>query len=134
MENKPRLLVNKARCDYCNDIIESYDIHDFKYCKCNKTAVDGGTDYIRRIGDKYTEMSLYSNNKFSILREHITRGGRGINGDEPLKYVKLSEINDNWLINLIDYETRLRPYNIYLPLYKIELEYRKINKIKIDGK
>jgi hypothetical protein len=133
MENKPQLIVNRVQCDYCNDIIISYHIYDFKYCKCNKTAVDGGIDFLKRVGDKYTEMSLYSNTEFSILRENIFRGGRGINGDEPLKNVVLSEINDNWLINLIDYETKLRPYNIYLPYYKLELEYRKKNKIKIDG-
>ena len=41
--------VNKAQCKLCNDIIESYSGHDFKYCKCGEIAVDGGRNYIRRV-------------------------------------------------------------------------------------
>lgn len=37
-----KILVNKIKCNYCGDIIESKYIHDFKYCKCGCVAVDGG--------------------------------------------------------------------------------------------
>ena len=45
------ILTNKAQCKKCKDIIESYDRHDFKYCKCRAIFVDGGRDYLRRGGE-----------------------------------------------------------------------------------
>ena len=49
--------INKIKCNLCNDIITSDWGHDFKFCKCGESAVDGGKDYLRRLGDNYTEMS-----------------------------------------------------------------------------
>jgi hypothetical protein len=31
--------------------------HDFKTCSCGKTSIDGGTDYLRRVGHHWAEMS-----------------------------------------------------------------------------
>jgi tRNA(Ile2) C34 agmatinyltransferase TiaS len=42
------VVVNKAQCKLCGDIIESTHRHDFKYCKCGEIAVDGGKAYIKR--------------------------------------------------------------------------------------
>jgi len=38
-------------CRKCGDIIESKHVHDFVRCKCGAIAVDGGKDYLRRIGN-----------------------------------------------------------------------------------
>jgi len=46
-----KILVNKIRCKKCGDIIESKSVHDFKFCKCESVAVDGGHDYLRRVGE-----------------------------------------------------------------------------------
>ena len=43
-----KILVNKARCKLCNDIIESTHRHDFVRCKCGEIFVDGGLEYLRR--------------------------------------------------------------------------------------
>lgn len=50
---------NKIKCLHCNDIIESQHRWDFRYCKCGKVAVDGGRDYLRRVGHEndWEEMS-----------------------------------------------------------------------------
>lgn len=45
-----KILVNRARCLLCNDIIESKHRHDYVSCKCGASAVDGGKDYLRRTG------------------------------------------------------------------------------------
>lgn len=45
------ILVNKIQCKKCNDIIESKDVHDFKWCTCKSIAVDGGLEYLRRVGN-----------------------------------------------------------------------------------
>lgn len=47
---KKKIKSNKARCKKCNDIIESKTRHDFKWCKCGAIAVDGGKEYLRRLG------------------------------------------------------------------------------------
>ena len=45
------IIQNKIRCNKCLDVIESTHRHDFKFCKCGAVAVDGGKDYLRRLGD-----------------------------------------------------------------------------------
>ena len=46
-----KIVRNAARCRECGDFIESRHVHDFRYCKCGRIFVDGGTQYIRRGGD-----------------------------------------------------------------------------------
>ena len=46
-----KILVNKIRCKKCGDIIESKSVHDFNFCKCESVAVDGGHDYLGRVGE-----------------------------------------------------------------------------------
>ena len=50
MSNNKKILVNKIQCKKCKDIIESKHIHDFKWCTCKSIAVDGGLEYLRRVG------------------------------------------------------------------------------------
>ena len=45
------IISNKIRCRHCGDVIESLHVHDFKWCKCGKVAVDGGRHYLKRSGD-----------------------------------------------------------------------------------
>jgi len=55
-----KIIVNKIKCKKCGDVIESTHRHDFKFCKCGAVAVDGGKDYLRRIGseENYEELSV----------------------------------------------------------------------------
>ena len=46
-----KILVNKIQCKKCKDIIESKHVHDFKWCTCKSIAVDGGLEYLRRVGN-----------------------------------------------------------------------------------
>ena len=48
--SKTKILRNKAKCRACGSVIESKHRHDFVSCKCGSIAVDGGKDYLRRIG------------------------------------------------------------------------------------
>ncbi len=54
-----KIIINKIKCKKCGEIIESTHRHDFKFCKCNAVAVDGGHDYLRRTGNRedYEELS-----------------------------------------------------------------------------
>ena len=42
------IIVNKAKCKVCKDIIESKHTHDYVECSCGEISVDGGKDYLRR--------------------------------------------------------------------------------------
>lgn len=46
-----RIIKNAVICMNCDDLIESKHVHDFKSCKCGKICVDGGHEYLRRVGD-----------------------------------------------------------------------------------
>lgn len=49
--------MNKVKCLLCKDIIESTYTHDYVECKCGNIAVDGGSDYARRIGQGIVDHS-----------------------------------------------------------------------------
>lgn len=52
MENKEEIISNKIKCKKCGDIIESKSTNDYKKCSCGTVAVDGGKDYLKRIGNE----------------------------------------------------------------------------------
>lgn len=59
------IICNKIQCNKCKDIIESKTRNDFKFCKCGAVAVDGGKDYLRRLGypEDITELSIVEEEK-----------------------------------------------------------------------
>ena len=63
-----KVLVNKIKCKKCGEIIESISRHDFKFCKCRSVAVDGGHDYLRRLGNQedWEELSEFSEIKETL--------------------------------------------------------------------
>ena len=66
-----QIRTNKIKCKKCGDIIESINVHDFKWCSCGAVAVDGGREYLRRVGneDDFEELS-----HFIKLAEITTEG------------------------------------------------------------
>ena len=60
-----RIITNKIKCKKCGDVIESYSVHDFKFCKCESVAVDGGKEYLRRLGfsEDIEELSVTEDDK-----------------------------------------------------------------------
>ena len=42
----------KVRCKKCKDVIVSKHRHDMVWCKCMRTAVDGGSDYTKITGER----------------------------------------------------------------------------------
>lgn len=55
-----KIIKNMIKCNKCGDVIESVSVHDFKWCKCKTVAVDGGHEYLRRLGNmgEWEEMSI----------------------------------------------------------------------------
>ena len=65
MENKKEVIIsNKIKCKKCGDIIESKNTNDYKRCSCGAVAIDGGKDYLKRIGNEedYEELSEIKDN------------------------------------------------------------------------
>lgn len=91
-----------------------------------ESMTDGGSDYLRR-GGKYTDMTIYDDDPFELIRRFVCRGGRGKDGTEPLTYVPLFRMSDEWLKATIEYS----PNNAYNKFYQMELDYRKENDIFI---
>jgi len=59
---KQYIVTNKITCVACGDTITSTTTHDFKMCICGLVGVDGGKDYLKRIGviGNYVEMSTFT--------------------------------------------------------------------------
>ena len=54
------VIKNIAACKECGEVIESKHRHDYVSCLCGAIAVDGGYDYLRRIGklESFIDMSV----------------------------------------------------------------------------
>lgn len=145
MKEKPILLASWIMCPN-GTMLPSFYVHDYRTHETVDTwkqisddngiiktvpdetrysMIDGGIDYLKR-GGEYTEMSIYSNDPYEVIRRFLCRGGRGKDSTEYLTWTPLFRINDEWLKALIGYVTE---DNIYLEYYKKEIEYRKEHKI-----
>ena len=70
MEKKEEIISNKIKCKKCGDIIESKSTNDYKKCSCGAVAVDGGKDYLKRMGNEenYEELSELKQMTFFVKR------------------------------------------------------------------
>jgi Zn-finger nucleic acid-binding protein len=133
------LVHNSLHCPRCDTTLVSHSQHDFKGCNCPEATrvwIDGGNAFCKRSGayEGTTNLNLYSSEHHEVLREKCCRGGRGIDGRQPLTWVKIKDINDNWLNSLITYCEDLGQYgSIHYLMYLDELEYRKTHNITITG-
>lgn len=120
-------------------ILTSFHRHDYK-THLDKNGleymVDGGNEYLRRnINEEapYEELTLYLDDPFEILRENVCRGGRGKDGKQPLTWVPLNKMSDDWVKACIDYNKTLGlDGGSASQLYKKELIYRIENNITIS--
>ena len=137
-EKKHKHIVHNAIQTPDGTIIESRHRHDYvEYTDKNGYVymVDGGTDYLRRGYERmdYTEMSLYEDDDFELIRKVVSRGGRGKDGRQPLTFTPICEMNDEWLEAAIQYNIDYGMGDMVMNrLYKREQEYRKQNNIIID--
>jgi hypothetical protein len=89
-------------------ILESFHTHDFKtYVDKNgkEYMVDGGRDYVRRnVHDEapYEELSVYTTDGHDKVREVLKWGTYGINGDQPLTYIALKDMNTGHIKACLD--------------------------------
>jgi len=124
MENR-QIVLNSIKCLECGETLISHHRHDYKTCNCaNATMCDGGTDYLRYGAKDMSKIKLftvYADDDFELVRLSAERGGRGIDGTEPLTWTKIADMNDDWLEAVLDYGGS--PW--HLDIIRKEIEYRK---------
>ena len=109
-----KLVLNRIRTPD-GTVLTSRHVHDYKCYKDTKSLEiytnDGGVEYLRRSVNvvPYEDISLYSDDPFEIIRENITRGTYGRNGDEELHYKPISNMSTNH-INAILSQIKLAEY------------------------
>lgn len=120
-----QLVYNSVTCLECNETIVSYHRHDYKTCNCpNSATVDGGTDYLRYGAmdmKKIKVFAVYTDDPFETVRQYTTRGSRGADGRQPLKWIPLCEMEDGHLQAVLDYGG----VKWHLDLIRKEIDYRK---------
>ena len=134
---EPRLILSRIQTPD-GTLLTSHHRHDYvTYTDANgeEYMLDGGNDYQRTSVNKepFKDLSIWSDAPYKIIRENFHRGGRGKNGDEPLKWVPLSEMSDEWVKNCITYNDERGMSKSYANyLYCKELRYRQRMGIKIE--
>ena len=116
-------------------VIESKNRHDYVTHLDTVTnreyMVDGGWDYLRRSAfNDAVDLSLYDDDDFELVRQHIKRFNNFTNS-----YTCLAEMSDQWLDNVIDLVlNHLNSYSIdwYMILLIKEKQYRVENEISIQ--
>lgn len=105
-----KLIQNAIECHTCGVIIVSTHRHDFVQCLCGN-AVDGGLDYIRRIGDleNMTDLILTENDSSELVRKYLVWGTRGINGDQPLDYKRIMDLETSHLEAILRTQSHANP-------------------------
>lgn len=94
-------------------VLESKSRYDFvEYTDANgKTyMVDGGLDYLRRSAHPdQIDLSVRMRDGHDNVREAMTWGTRGINGDEPLRYVKLKDMDTDHIVAVLETQPNILP-------------------------
>lgn len=118
-----QIVYNAVECLNCRETIVSRYRHDYKHCECGNAMVDGGTVYERYGGMPRTinKITIYADDDFSIVRKVATRGSRGPNGDQPLSWIAICDMDDDYLQAVLDYGGP----DWHLELIKKEIEWRK---------
>lgn len=136
------IILNRIQCDYCGKVITSHHRHDHVSCGCEmQCSVDGGRSYLKRSysfeGEEgslpYTDLSITSSASFEDVRKALMRGSRGKKGDQPLTWVALADISDDYLNNLIAYqEQNMYTDSVDYKYQVMERQYRVDNNIVIE--
>jgi len=97
-------------------------------------GVDGGVEYLRRIGDvsDCEDLTITDKTKFDEIRKRFHWGSYGVNGDEPLTQRSISELSNSHIQAIIDNVFKNNLNNILVKWLNLELDFRKNNDIQID--
>ena len=120
-----KLILNRIRTPD-GTILTSRNVHDYRCYKDKNGDTytnDGGVEYLRRSVNviPWEELSLYSDDPFEILRENITWGSRGKNGNEELHYKPISKMSSNHIKSIL---SKIKLAEYMKELFEKEISYR----------
>jgi len=122
-----RLLHNAVRTPD-GTVLESRHRHDYREYEDDNGEVyivDGGLDYQRRSvnhNTPATDLSLTDADPHLVVREKVTWGTYGKDGDQPLSYKSIADMETEHLKAVLDTQKNMYPQ--VRDLMKAELEYR----------
>jgi len=101
---------------YTHDCVNHLDANGEVY------MLDGGLEYLRTSVNKEKAefFVLYDVDPHEEIREHFVWGSRGVNGDEPLHFILIKDLQDAHIEALFDYT--VAPH--ILKILKDEQEWR----------
>lgn len=111
-------------------ILESKHRHDYQGHTCKLTGeyfmCDGGLDYFRGSINKVqpTYLHVTTDDPFEVQREAFTWGSYGKNGDEPLHYIKLKDMETEHILAILKTQTRIDGTYVQ-ELFMQEMDYRE---------
>ena len=109
-------------------ILESRHRHDYRTYVDTESGeeymIDGGLDYMRGNVNKVPakDLSVQLSDGHEKVREVVTWGTRGKNGDQPLRYIALKDMETDHIKACL--ETQHHMYPGYKIAFKNELDYR----------
>lgn len=134
-----RIILNRIRTPD-GTILTSHHRHDYvTHTDANgeEYMTDGGTDYIHRSLNKIPaeDLTVYDDAPYEVIRESFYRGGRGKDNKQPLTWVALKDMSDEWLEAAFVYNLQRGMGESFANLmYVAEQAYRELKNIKVDEK
>ena len=126
-----RIVANRIRTPD-GTVLQSFHVHDYKsYTDKNglEYMVDDGLEYLRRNvnpGAEAEELSVYEDDPFALIRRTFHWGTRGKNGNQPLRWVPLIELETNHIQTILE----LVPLRDHIKdLFERELEVREEDEV-----
>jgi len=131
-EVEPRILANRIQTPD-GTVLQSYYTHDYKEhvdANGHRYGIDGGLQYLKRTwsegAPRAIDMSVYTDDPHEVIREAVCWGTRGVNGDQPLKYIPLMDMEDDHLSACLKTQPFMNP-SIRVAMQH-ELKYRGVDE------
>jgi hypothetical protein len=135
MEKLPQIAYNGIMTPD-GSIICSNHRHDFVMHKDEngkEYGVDGGMDYLRRIGDMgdCKEMSLYAHDPHDDIRNYFEWGTKGKDGTEEFRWIILKEMCDEHIEAILETQDQIPDW--VRTLFENEQIFRKEKEAIVKG-
>lgn len=116
-------------------ILQSKSLHDFVSHEDEVSGeiyfADGGLVYLKRSVNKVpaVELSLTTDDPHDVVRQRFSWGTYGVDGKQQKKYVKLKDLTDKHISNILRTQQQLPDF--VQDLFRIELVYRDYYNLNI---
>jgi len=129
------IIINKIQTPDGSILTSKYK-KDIKYQDENgfDYIIGGGTKFLRRVSKNkdYKELSIFNTDHIKKIRDFFEWGTYGKDGNEPLKYIKLKDMEEEHIQNILKTQKNINENTI--SIFLREIEYRKYLKKIFENK